>query len=174
MKAVLVRHTHIEGNAGLCYGRCDLPLAKTFDAEAHAVALKLPFVPETIWSSPASRCVRLAERLGKGRKVSTDPRLAELHFGEWEGRPWEELRGPAVDAWMNDPWRARPPGGETVPEMLERVRAFRDHLLDRPEKHVVLVTHAGVIRAWRSLAEKRPLAELFDLKIGYGEVVEAR
>lgn len=173
MKPVLIRHTRLEGNAGLCYGRCDLPLARTFEAEARAVALKLPFVPVSVWSSPSERCLRLAAHLAKGLPVRADARLAEMYFGDWEGRAWEELRGPAVDAWMEDPWQARPPGGETVPEFLARVRAFRDEFLAAGPDRAVIVTHAGVIRCWRSLAERRPLPELFAEKVDYGQVVPA-
>jgi alpha-ribazole phosphatase len=154
---------------GLCYGHHDVPLAASFADEARAIVAQLPWVPVETWSSPAERCQRLARVLAKGA-VTTDPRLAELHMGRWEGCRWEELRGPEVDAWFADPWHARPPGGETVPELLARVGELQAEWRRRRAERCVLVTHAGVIRAWRSLCEKRPLAELMAEAVPLGSL----
>src|SRR5207237_6258753 len=104
--------------------------------------------------------------------VQVETRLAELDFGSWEGRSWADLRGATVDRWMRDPWQTRPPGGETVPEMTARIAAFRSELLSRSGKPAVVVTHAGVIRIWRSLAEKRELPSLFAEAIPHGSIWE--
>ncbi|MDD2762643.1 MAG: histidine phosphatase family protein [Opitutaceae bacterium] len=172
MNAVLIRHTRIKAPLGLCYGRSDVPLAATFPEEAAAVQARLPWMPATVWTSPAKRCRLLAERLGAGA-VKVDSRLAELDFGLWEGRRWDELHGSEVETWMRAPWTARPPGGETAGELLRRVDAFRKQLLMLEAGRTAVVTHAGVIRAWRSLAERRSLESVFAEQIEYGAVYEA-
>jgi alpha-ribazole phosphatase len=172
MNVVLIRHTRVEIPPGLCYGHHDVALASTFAADAAAVSAALPWRPLEVRTSPATRCTRLAASLGV-IDVRVDPRLAELHMGRWEGRRWDELSGPEVEAWFADPWQARPPEGETAPELIARVTALRDELQSSNADRVALVTHAGVIRAWRSLAESRPLAELFAEAVPFGCIVTA-
>jgi len=170
MSVVLVRHTSIVVPKGLCYGRIDVPLAATFAREAASTRARLPWAPEAVMSSPAERCRRLAAELTPaGVAVVIDARLAELSMGAWEGRLWEDLRGYEVDRWMADPWRERPPGGETTDEFLARVGAVRAELAVDPRRRLV-VTHAGVIRAWRSLDERRKLAELMSEQVPFGSL----
>jgi alpha-ribazole phosphatase len=167
----LLRHTRLSGHEGLCYGRHEVALAKTFEAEAAAVKRHLPWIPREIWTSPALRCRSLAEYLAHGSaEVRCDERLAEMHFGAWEGRRWDELRGPEVDAWMADPWTARPPGGETAVDFAQRVSAFRDELVARRGERVLVITHAGVIRVWWSLEQGTSLAAQFERPVDYGGV----
>lgn len=171
MNACLIRHTRVIVPAGLCYGRSDVPLAETFAEDAEAVRRALPWTPGEIWTSPARRCVELARRLAEGRiAVRTDGRLRELHFGDWEGRRWEEFRGEESESWARDPWAMRPPGGETGGEMWARVAAVRTDVL-AARTRVAVVTHAGVIRLWRGLAAGRPPHnDLFAARVGWGEI----
>ena len=64
-------------------------------AQADAVAERLRPVPlAAVVSSPLERCVETAAALVAGRDglaVRTDPRLAEVRYGDWTGRPLKEL-----------------------------------------------------------------------------------
>ena len=169
MPLVLIRHTRVDAPAGICYGRHEVPLAPSFDAEAGEVWSQLPWPPDVVWTSPSERCRKLAERLGG--EVRVDDRLRELHFGEWEGRSWESFRGPESEAWALDPWGQRPPGGESGEELWKRVGQVRAELEAAGSAgHVAVVTHAGAIRAWRAQAEGRAWAELLAEPIGFGSV----
>ncbi len=170
MNVLLIRHTRLAAAEGICYGRSEMKLAETFSTEAAATAAQLPWPPAVVYTSPSKRCRALAEFLAGDVSPRVDTRLCEMDFGGWEGRRWDDLKGPDVEAWMADPWHARPPWGETVDELVERVADFRTQLLARPEAQVAIVTHAGVIRVWRSLAENRPLPELFAQPIVHGSV----
>jgi alpha-ribazole phosphatase len=169
MNAALIRHTRIAAPAGVCYGRSDVPLAATFPEDARAVRERLPWIPAEVWTSPAQRCRALAEQLGAAQ-VRIDPRLQELDFGEWEGRRWNEFHGPASVAWARDPWNERPPAGETAAELWARVQAFRAELLARGADRIALVTHAGVIRAWRGLTTGRSLREVWAEPVAFGGI----
>jgi alpha-ribazole phosphatase len=168
MKAVLIRHTRIRAPLGVCYGRTAYPLAATFAEEARGVRAILPWAPTEVWTSPADRCRALADTLEA--PVRIDPRLAELDFGQWEGRRWVDFRGPASDAWALDPWTQRPPDGETTAELWARVGRVRSELLSRDSGRIVLVTHAGVIRAWRGLVSGRSLREVWAEPVAFGGV----
>jgi len=172
-ETVLIRHTRLTGTDGLCYGRWEAGLADTFETEAEAVRRALPWTPAVVWTSPAERCRRLAERLAAGAVVRVDERLHELAFGAWEGRRWEEFHGPESEAWAQDPWTRRPPGGESAADLWARVAAVRAAWLARPEARLAIVTHAGVIRAWRALAQGADWREAGDWPVAFGAVVPA-
>ena len=142
MALTLVRHTR-PSTQGVCYGRSEVPLAPGFAAAAVALAARLP--PAPIVSSPLGRCRRLAEALAAahGTPVRIDPRLTEIDFGAWGGRPWDAIPRAELDAWAADLLGARPHGGESVAMLLARTRAA---LADLPGP-AIIVTHAGVIRA---------------------------
>jgi len=117
----------------LCYGRIDLPAQlETADVVRLETALTNGTTPQqaeyaAVWSSPAQRCLLLAQTLAAARslEVQVDARLWELSFGAWEGRRFTELeQEPRFSDWMND-WQHRsPPGGESLPELQERVLAW--------------------------------------------------
>lgn len=172
MRTILIRHTRVAVPTGLCYGWCDVPLAESWREEFAEVRARLPWRPVEVWTSPAARCRELAESLGVA-PVRIDERLRELGMGEWEGRPWTEFRGPESEAWALDPWVRSPPGGETAAAMWARVSAAREALAGRREGRVAVVTHAGVIRAWRGIAEGRTLAEMMAVPVPFGSIWEA-
>jgi len=126
MPLCLIRHTRVAAPAGLCYGQFDVPLADTFAEEAQAVrealAHQFPAGLPPIWSSPSLRCRSLAETLDAPFRL--DPRLRELNFGDWEGRTWAELDSPEARHWGDNWQTAAPPQGESLPELLQRLRNF--------------------------------------------------
>ena len=147
MALILLRHTRPEVAAGLCYGRTDLALAGDFADTAADLARDLPPF-RRILCSPLSRCRRLAQALAAARALplTVDPRLIEMDFGAWEGRPWSDLPRVELDAWAADLLHARPHGGETVAELAARTDAALA-AARRGAVPALLVTHAGVIKA---------------------------
>jgi alpha-ribazole phosphatase len=109
-------------------------------------------------------------QIAGGAPVKDDVRLRELHMGEWEGRPWESFRGIASEDWALDPWNRRPPGGETAAEFWARVADLREEILGAGSKRMAVVTHAGVIRAWRGRAENRPFDAMMLEPVAFGSV----
>ena len=106
-----------------------------------------------IVSSPMQRChafaLTLQEKLGI--PLSVDERFREVGLGSWEGQSPDEIisRNEAeYRAFYEDPQRNRPSGSEPLDDFGLRVAsAFRDVLAEQTEGHVLVVTHAGVIRA---------------------------
>lgn len=176
MSVFLVRHTRVQVEPGVCYGRSDYPLASSFEDEAEALREQLPDAISEFWSSPAPRCISLGQRWAEleARDLQVHPDLQELNFGAWEGKLWREFRGPESDAWAVDPWTRRPPGGESAEEMWLRVEQIRTRLLVRSTQStdpLAVITHAGVIRFWRAMDLGRPpTSDVFDQPVGYGTV----
>jgi len=163
---ILVRHPTPVGAAGLCYGRTDLDLPAGWEAEAEALAAGLPPGPWVLFSSPASRCRRLAAWLGG--PVEVDDRLAELDFGAWEGRRWDEIPRAELDPWSTDFVTGRPPGGESFAELAERATAAaRDIAARTPGRVALVVSHSGVIRALLARARGVALADAFSIPVPF-------
>ena len=152
-RLLLVRHTAVSTRyTGRCYGRTEVALSAAGLAEARTVAAAVAAEEgfDAVFSSPSRRARLLALRVGArlGRPVRIEPRLAERHFGAWEGRSWDEIwtaEGEAMDGVIDAPESYRPGGGETTGELAARVLAwFRDL---GPGAALVAAAHGGPIAA---------------------------
>jgi broad specificity phosphatase PhoE len=90
----------------------------------------------------------------------TEPRLMEVHFGDWQGFTYPELeeKQPGCTATrFQDKWGFVAPGsgGESYQMLLDRVRPWFD-ALDKP---TICVTHGGVIRILFKLVENMQVAD---------------
>lgn len=151
--------------AGVCYGRSDVPLAgdaahEAADVARRLAALRAP-VPLRVESSPLARCVPIANALAlaHGLAPRVDARLAEMDFGAWEMQRWDAIERAQIDAWAADFEHARMHGGESVAQFDARVGAWFDDAHDRGAGETAwVVTHAGVIRAIAARALDMPLS----------------
>jgi alpha-ribazole phosphatase len=144
----LVRHATPLVAAGVCYGRLDVAADPRHTASAAAaLAAALPAGVKVV-SSPLLRCRQLAEALTLLRpdvSLDHDARLAEMDFGDWEGRRWADLGAETLERWTADFANFAPGGGEPVIAFMTRVGCALDSL--EPGVETVWITHAGVIRA---------------------------
>ena len=150
----LVRHAPVLIEAGICYGRLNVPA----DARATlACAIELAKVlPENVCisSSPLQRCEQLKLSLTALRPDlahKTEPQLQEMNFGQWEGRAWAGIAKSELDSWTDD-FASYPAGttGETVSSFMARIASVFDEI--KPASPTLWITHAGVIRAAGLLA----------------------
>ncbi|SAK81025.1 phosphoglycerate mutase family protein [Caballeronia glebae] len=148
MDLILIRHPEVAVDAGVCYGQTDVPLQRDARDLASALtarmaALNVPACADGWHASPLVRCASLARELGGDAHIDT--RLAELHFGAWEGRAWDSIDRALIDAWAADIEHARPHGGESLAQFAQRVIAWFDETCT-DERAVHVVAHGGVVR----------------------------
>jgi alpha-ribazole phosphatase len=174
MDIYLIRHTRTAAETGLCYGRTDVALAPDFSEDFTALRQKLPALLEgcAVFSSPLRRCMRLAETLSK--EVTPDDRLLELNFGQWEGRRFDEIEPDLLSRWTGNFVETAPPDGESFMALCERLGDFWQELLAQPHEQVLIVTHAGAIRALLAWVLELPPANAFQLRIDPGSVHKLR
>lgn len=141
---IIYRHPQTSAPQGLCYGRTDFALADCAAEQIREACAGLRPCARII-SSPARRALALAEPLAAkaGLSVERDARLAEINFGEWEGRFWSEIDRRESDPWAENPWERAPPGGESFGEIYARTAS----LINDAGEGACLISHAGVIRA---------------------------
>jgi alpha-ribazole phosphatase len=175
MKLWLVRHAKPLIDAGICYGRQDV--AADADAIAECARLLTTVLPlaTRVVSSPLQRCERLAHALSGLRAdliYKIDPRLQEMDFGDWEGRPWQDIAPADLQAWT-DGFSHHAVGrcGESVSQVMTRVAEAIDELQGPAD--TLWVTHAGVIRAAELIARgQRQITRADEWPInapGYGQ-----
>jgi alpha-ribazole phosphatase len=146
MRLILVRHPRPQIAHGVCYGSSDVPAQPAHQAQV--LAGLLASLPDAaLVTSPLLRCAELAAQLARHRNttLSTDHRLAEMHFGAWEMRPWDDIPRAEVDAWAADLVHYRPGGGENALAVTGRVSAFYADAR-RQQRDVIAICHAGTIR----------------------------
>ncbi|EIC31560.1 MULTISPECIES: alpha-ribazole phosphatase [Methylomicrobium] len=174
MDIYLIRHTRTATEIGLCYGQTDVALSPGFSEELAALRQKLPASVEccAVYSSPLTRCMQLAETLSPS--VIVDDRLLELNFGRWEGRRFDEIEPDLLSRWTGNFVETAPPDGESFTDLCERVGGFWQELLSQPHEQVLIVTHAGAIRALLARVLDLPPANAFQLRIDPGSVHKLR
>lgn len=145
MTLYVCRHGRTEANAsGLLLGRADPDLDGLGRRQAAAMAAGLPR-PELVLSSPLARCRQTAEAFGV--PVEVDERLVELDYGDYDLIPLRDIPAETWARWRADP-TFRPPGGETLAELAERVGQALDGVQERArDTDVVVVSHVSPIKA---------------------------
>jgi alpha-ribazole phosphatase len=186
MEIFLVRHTAVDVPKSICYGQTDVGIADTFEAEKAQILHKIKekwgdIVPPeghavALFSSPLTRCLRLAHFLGENLNltVKTDTQLKEIHFGDWENKAWNTIPELDLNAWMSDFVHTPPTNGESFIQMHNRVLLFMNELQQQPFKKALIVAHGGVIRAIIAHAIGLPLERAFQIDLAYGSVIHLK
>jgi alpha-ribazole phosphatase len=127
-------------------------------------------------SSPLARCARFAEKLAAERSLPLriDARLAEYHFGDWQGVPIETLAdadGDALGRFWADPVAHPPPGAEPFAAFRARLSAAMDDIAAHAgDRRVLVVTHGGAIRLLRCVAERRDFGDMAGIDVPHASV----
>lgn len=169
----LLRHTKPDVSDGICYGVSDLDLDPRSFREDISSALKaLESVNfSAIYSSPLRRCKRLADSIESACQVVVDKRLMEMNFGDWEMLSWQEIFSrDEGKRWFDNFITTKIPGGESFEQMVERAASFLEDI--DQSQDIVVVTHAGFVRAMMVASGKEIAERVFDIKVEYGEVIK--
>jgi probable phosphoglycerate mutase len=134
----LLRHADTAWSvAGRIQGRADVPLLPGASCQLPERCRGMRVV-----TSPLLRCIQTAQLLGAA-DAEREPRLIEMHWGDWEGQTLARLR--EHPSMLDNEARGldfRPAGGESPREVWARVEPWLRELT-RP---TLAITHRGVIR----------------------------
>jgi alpha-ribazole phosphatase len=110
----------------------------------------------------------------RGLPLRLDARLAEYHFGEWQGVPIETLQTTSPDAlhaYWSDPARFPPPGAEPFAAFRERLSAALDEIAAESHgRRVLVLTHGAAIRLLRCLVEGRDFGEMAGIPVDHASL----
>lgn len=103
-----------------------------------------------VYSSPRERAWYTARAIAEPHQLKAEisDALDEVDFGDWTGKSFDELEGdPAWDEWNSARASARPPGGESMGEAVERAVAGIEEIARiHPGQNVAAVSHCDIIR----------------------------
>ena len=166
----LLRHGQTDWNLeGRWQGHADLCLNASGLEQARRVADELQSAHfDSIYSSDLQRALATAQAVDAFHQigVKTDSRLRELNMGEWEGKLVTEIPKLYPQAWADRqarPVESRPPGGESVWQLAQRVSlALAEICAEHPQGPVLVVSHGLALAVFLCHAQARPLADAFE------------
>ena len=139
-----------------------------------AVGGKVPW--QHIVSSPLQRCSAFAQAVADKHQLSLrmEPRFKEIRFGEWEGFTPEEIQerdSERYRRYREDPAAFMPAGAEPMSEFVARViQGWESLLTEQQGRQVLVVCHAGVIRAVLGQVLGITPEMLFRVQVDYASV----
>lgn len=155
-------------------GQLDDPLSELGWTQLRAAVMGRAWAG--VVSSSLQRCAAFARELAlaRGLPLRVDPRLAEYHFGAWQGVPIETLaqtQGEALAKFWADPVAHPPPGAETFAQFHARLSAALDDIAAEADgRDVLVVTHGGAIRLLRCRAEGRDYGEMANIEVPHASL----
>jgi alpha-ribazole phosphatase len=175
MKIYLLRHTSLDIEPDIFYGQSDIDVSSNFESEVRNIKSKIEeykIIEDKIkiYSSPLKRCVKLATALFEG--FTTDDRLKELNFGDWENKRIKNIPNELIESWRKDIMNFKIPNGESNDDFFLRLKSFCDQII-KQDNNIFIVAHAGSINCIISYLANIPFDKLVIenwKKIGYGSL----
>ena len=171
----LLRHGEPEGGSRYRGNRIDDPLTeKGWQQMWSGVGEKQTW--DVIITSPLLRCFDFANKLAEQRNIPVvvDEQFKEIGFGVWEGKIKSELkikREKEFNAFYADPVFNTPEGAEPVGDFFIRVAsAFNNVRTQHTGKNILIIAHAGVIRAIVTHVINAPVECMYKLNVLPGHV----
>lgn len=177
---ILIRHAAHTGDEGALLGRTPdvaLSAAGLRQAEALARRLKQRRIA-LVQSSPQLRARQTATPLAEELSLPIEiaPPFDEIDVGAWTGRSFAELAPePAWRRWNSRRGSSRPPEGESMAELRDRVVDHLERLAaDHPGRLIAIVSHAEPIRAAVLHYRGIPLDDFAAVAVDQASVTELR
>jgi broad specificity phosphatase PhoE len=152
-------------------GFVDTPLNDTGREQAAELAERVvPIGFVSLWCSDLGRARETAEIVGAriGLTPRPDPRLREGNRGVWEGRRFIDIEREDPEgyaAWRRAGASFRFPGGESLRELLDRVKAALEDIRGTGELPALVVCHGGPIRAMLCDGDPRGLDAFHEFEV---------
>jgi len=166
----LMRHGEAEGGKRFRGHSIDDPLSdKGWQQMRAAVEGRLGW--DGIVTSPLLRCQQFATEVAEQQQISCDiiDGLKEIGFGAWEGKSRaivKAMHAREYASFYANPEQNPPKDAEQLGVFYRRILAVLKQLqADYDGQHLLLVAHAGVIRAILSFALDTPLNAMFKMQI---------
>lgn len=161
---------HGEPRGGQYYrGITDDPLTELGWQQMHNQCVDRQW--DAVISSPLTRCRAFASTWCGQQQLTlqVDPAWMEINFGDWEGKTAEQINSldpNALRAFYADPLGYTPPNAEKYRDFMARIeQGFENILATHAGQHVLIVTHAGVIRALFSMLLGIPAAKTWQIDV---------
>jgi len=155
VRIIFVRHAESLWNPiGRYQGILDPELSERGHNQAKLIANALKkYNPTTLYSSPLKRTYQTAEYISKelNLQIIKNEDIIEINHGDWSGLLVEEVKEKYPEMfrqWLFEPHLVKFPNGESLEDVLDRVKKFLKYALEKHENEtIVVVSHTVPIRA---------------------------
>ena len=181
IRLLLVRHGETDWNRLRRHqGQSDIPLNARGRQQIEVAAECLAGVQiDAVYASDLKRAWDTAQAIAAqhdGLPLLKEPRLREMHFGDWEGLTYEEIyqRDPtAAESWNQSLMDAGPPKGENLPQFAARIQEMlTDIIAMHPDETVLLVAHGGTLMVLLCLLLSHPIENYWQFRLAKASLSE--
>lgn len=163
---------HGEASGGSYYrGITDDPLTEVGWQQMHQTIANQKW--DHIISSPLLRCFEFAKQLSQKNQtpLTSDSSWQEINFGDWEGKTAEQINEANLMPFYQDPLNNSPTNGEHYLVFQTRINQAWECLIKLyTNQHILVVTHAGVIRSLFPILLNLPVTNIFNLQVDLASV----
>jgi len=166
----LLRHGAVDAEGWAFRGRTDVPLSTSGLSQMRAAAAGFDRF-DHIATSPRQRCKLFARELSEqhGCDLLTLDDMAEMDFGNWENRSFDEITGSGqqlLHQFWQSPVGIQPPNGEAFDSFSQRViDCWEAWINSDVGQQRLLVAHGGVIRVLLAHILNMPMHALWRLHL---------
>ncbi len=166
----LLRHGDV---AGGCYyrGSTDDPLTKQGWHQMKSAVAERQW--NRVITSPLHRCRDFAQDLNTktGMPCTIEANWQEINFGDWEGKTAEQISSEELSLFYQDPVNNTPNNAESFLIFQSRIKQAWDKLISmHAGDHLLVITHAGVIRCLFTVLLGLPVYHMFNLQIDHASL----
>ena len=162
MMLYIWRHPKPIAADGLCIGQTDIKVdRRKLKRLANKIQrfVRLHQLPKLIWVSQLQRSLKVGQLLAqRGFQYKVAPELAEIHFGEWDGKYWQQIEKQAIDEWCNNFAHFTPERGESLQQLFNRVESWLERVIveqGQSDVPVLAIGHAGWINAAKMIVARQ-------------------
>lgn len=181
----LVRHGETEANRKkLLFGHLDWDLNKTGTRQIQNCSKRLKQIIKDrkvscIITSNLLRAKHSAKIISKVigiKNIIIVKDISEKSEGLWEGKDfWQVKKEDPVNykTWLKNPFKNKPPKGESVLDLDKRVKKFYKTILKKHlGKNIIVVSHSGPIKMFLLNLLQANINKFWYLKIECGSITE--
>ncbi|MFW2000339.1 histidine phosphatase family protein [Acinetobacter ursingii] len=138
-----------------------------------------PSAWQVIFTSPLQRCAAFAQRFASQTNLNCnmDANFKEMYFGDWEGISTAQIYQQSPELLTNfwqQPTQYTAPNGESLLDFQSRIQQGLFLVIEKMQiqqhEHALLVTHGGVIKLLRCMAQHQPLDDLLKMQATLGQL----
>ena len=178
MKITLLRHTEVESEFLACYnGHNDISLSQTGQDNAQILAIHFQNSDfDAVFCSDLTRCKQtlapILKQHHKPLQCTYTQALREKSWGRHEGMSFDAIISSETFKYENFLQWIHALDGEPYDAYMARLHHFfTQELAQTPYNHLLVVTHAGVIRILMHLFENISLQTAFSKPFPYGSYI---
>ncbi|MCK9453751.1 histidine phosphatase family protein [Sulfurimonas sp.] len=173
MKLTLVRHSEVEERYQGCYnGHNEIGISKNGILQAKELAKELDLLKfDAVFCSDLRRAKETLKYSLHAKEAIYTYKLREKSWGRHEGLNFDEIIAQGEIEYISFLQWIEALDGEPYGEYIKRLRVFFLEFLPTLKKeHILVVTHAGVIRTLLSIVNNITIQKAFGIKVPNGSL----